>query len=110
MKTSKITIELMLPPYDPLKKIVLCPDTKMIGRPGEANHSIPGFRAGRDGGQRGALQGPVGRGEPAHNSFSLATASFLKVSERFGEVGDDLCSRRSGDTALASRGNRPTPR
>ena len=79
----------MSPPYEPLKKIRLCPDTKIFGRPGGANHSIPGFRGGRDGGQRGALQGPLNRPEPAHNSYSLPTTSFLKVSERFGEVGDD---------------------
>ena len=89
-----------------MKKIVLCPDTKIVGRPGEANHSIPGFRGGRDGGQRGALQGRLNRREPAHISFSLPTTSFLKVSKRFCEVGDNLCSRTSSDTALASRGGR----
>ena len=49
----------MSPPYEPLKKIRLCPDMKIFGRPGEANHSIPGFRGGRDGGRRGGALGVV---------------------------------------------------
>ncbi len=57
--------------------------TGELQNPDWLSPSIPGSRGGPDRGRRGVLQGPLGRGISAQNSFSAATTSFLKVSERF---------------------------